>query len=179
MPILKRTRGGPVPKHAALRDALASELRSPAEFGQPLIDEEHLERSGAVLVTVVWDRWADVEEQHRPEIIESAYRKSDPETAERITLAGGFTFPEAFEAEMLPYEVRPNLRSTDPVSAEMCDAAMLDLGASLAFGGGPVLKLQSEAQARRYLDELVRCLPESKEVWSVLRPARVSFMTGR
>ena len=177
MAVRKRTYGdefGLRSEHAVLRDELAAELRDGRRFGQPFVEEEHFPRSGAVSVTVVWDRWVGVEDRYRPEIIESSYRDAEPEIAERISLAGGFTVPEAVDLDTRTFEVRADPRVTDSVTAVQVAAALRELGASdgFPFEPMPVLRLETEREAHEYRDELIARLPESNGVWEIVRHVR-------
>ena len=87
-------------------------------------------------------------------------------------MAVGLTFPEAYEAGMLPFQVIPLLRKGDLVSAEDCLKAMLDEGASPIFPGGkPELRFASEREAEESIERLVKRLPGSEPVWAVVREA--------
>src|SRR5438552_3748912 len=101
-----------------LVDELAHELEQGSESGQPVIDEQHFPGTGKMRATVLWDKWDPVPHEERVEIILRAYEKAEGrDVRERLALAVGLTFPEAFEAGMLPFQVIPLLRKGDPVSA--------------------------------------------------------------
>src|SRR4051794_26535640 len=98
---------------------LAHELKQSRESGQPVIHEQHFSRTGKMRVTVLWDKWDDVPHEERAEIILNAYENVEgKDPRENLALAVGWTFPEAYEAGMLPFQVIPLLRKGDPVSAE-------------------------------------------------------------
>ena len=128
---------------------LAHELKQSHDAGQPVIHEHHFSRTGKMRVTVLWDQWDDVPHEERAEIILKAYENAEgTDFREKIALAVGLTFPEGFEAGMLPFQVIPLLRKGDPVSAEDCLKAMHDEGASQLFPGGkPELRFASEKEA--------------------------------
>ncbi len=156
------------PRRPELIDALAGELKSGREFGQPIIEEEHF-KTGAVRVVVIWDRWDDVPEDVRANVIADAYRRAEGEDfANRIALIGGYTIPEAYASGMLPFQVMPALRPGDAVTPEQCHRAMIDQGASLLFDPKrPQLRFGTEEEAAACLKRLVERLPESEHVWQV------------
>src|SRR5262245_8396952 len=87
---------------------LASELKSNRAFGQPRIEEEVFPKTNLIKVNVIWDRWHNTPDADRTEIILRAYEQVEgKDYRDRITLAGGFTFPEAHEMGHLPYQILP------------------------------------------------------------------------
>jgi hypothetical protein len=154
-----------------LVDELARELKQSHESGQPVIDEQHFSRTGKIRVTVLWDKSDDVPHEERAEIILKAYENAEgKDVRENVALVVGLTFPEAYEAGMLPFQVIPLLRKGDPVSAEDCLKAMLDEGASKLFPDGtPELRFASESEAKKSIERLVKRLPGSEPVWAVVR----------
>jgi hypothetical protein len=159
-----------------LVDELTHELKQSHESGQPVIDEQHFSRTGKMRVTVLWDKWEDVPHEERVEIILKAYENAEgKDVRENVVLAVALTFPEAYEAGMLPFQVIPLLRKGDPVSAEDCVKLMLAEGAStLIPGGKPELRFPSENEAKESIKRLVKRLPESEPVWAVVQePGRI------
>lgn len=154
-----------------LVDELAHELKQGSESGQPVIDEQHFPGTGKIRAIVFWDKWDPVPHEERAEIILRAYEKAEgKEVRERLALAVGLTFPEAFEAGMLPFQVIPLLRKGDPVSAEDCYQAMVDEGASHLFPDGkPELRFATEESAKVSIQRLVKRLPGSEPVWAIAR----------
>ncbi|WP_165074897.1 hypothetical protein [Paludisphaera rhizosphaerae] len=152
---------------------LSRELRENHESGQPVIREDHYPRTGMRRVTVVWDEWKDVPHEERVDVVRRAYQEVEgQEIADKLALILGLTYPEAYEAEMLPCEVVPLLRKGDPVTEEECLAAMRAEGASLLFPGGkPRLLFASRQEADAALGRLVEQLPRSKAVWTIMIPA--------
>ena len=175
MPVVKTRYAAPnVSRFADLRDRLVSEWREPRAFGQPLIREEAFARSGLVGLSVIWDEWESRSDEERVAIILSAYAEvsgTNPEGC--VALASGFTEPEAAESGLLPFEVRPLLRKTDPPEWHTgCRQAMFDLGASdLWKKGQPRLRLPTEELAAEYVRELSTRVPGSDDVWTVTRAA--------
>ena len=98
MPVIRRT-VGPQETPADLADArndLVRELLRPRDFGQPLIEEEEFPRTGLLMVTVIWDRWAGVSDRNRSSAILGAYETAKGvEYRNRIAVALGLTVAEA------------------------------------------------------------------------------------
>jgi hypothetical protein len=151
--------------------ALVHELRESGESGQPVIHEHHFPRTGKMRVTALWDRWENVPHEERAEIIRRAYTEVEgAESLEKLALLVGLTFPEAYEAGMLPYQVVPLLREKDPVSLEDCLKAMEEEGASRLFPGGrPELRSATKEEAEAIRKRLIKRLPGSEAVWAVLQ----------
>src|SRR5438552_10259546 len=116
MPVIRRT-VGPQETPADLADArndLVRELLRPRDFGQPLIEEEEFPRTGLLMVTVIWDRWAGVSDRNRSSAILGAYETAKGvEYRNRIAVALGLTVAEAVDVGKMPYQVVPLLRPTD------------------------------------------------------------------
>jgi hypothetical protein len=155
---------------SALAPELAEELRSHREFGQPIIDEEHF-KTGAIRVSVLWDRWDGVASEDRGAAIIQAYRMVEgAEFARRIALAGGMTFPEAHASGMLPFQVIAALRRDDPVTPDQCRQAMIDEGAStLLDPNRPQLWFATEDEAEASLKRLALRLPGSEQIWQIMQ----------
>lgn len=167
----RKKRGTEERPHAVLGDLaerLADELRKNHPGGQPVIDEQVFP-SGKIRATVIWDAWDHLPLEDRTAIILRAYELTEgSDYRDRVALASGLTFPEAYAAGMLPFQVFPALRKGDAVTAEQCRQAMVDEGASTLFGvNTPQLRFASldEAEAARH--RLVQRLPESEPVWVV------------
>ncbi len=156
---------------SVLVTALVHELKESSESGQPLIHEHHFPRTGKMRVTVLWDRWEIVPHEERAEIIRRAYTEVEGmESSEKLALLVGLTFPEAYEAGMLPFQVIPLLRKDDPVSPEDCLRAMEQEGASRLFPGGkPELRFPTQKEAEACRERLIKRLPGSKPVWAVVQ----------
>lgn len=150
-------------------EELAAELKSDRETGgQPLIEEEHF-KTGAVRVLVIWDRWEHVLQEDRAEIISKGYELAfGNEIRDKIGLAIGLTVPEAQASGLLPFEVIPALRRSDPVSELDCFEALKAEGASNLFDDHkPHLFARTEADAESYRKRLIKRLPESEPIWLV------------
>src|SRR5947209_5250878 len=87
-----------------LVEELANELKHDRESGQPVIDEQHFPTTDKIRVNVLWDKWDDVPHEDRADIILRAYGTAEgKESRDKIALAVGLTFPEAYESGMLPF----------------------------------------------------------------------------
>ncbi len=150
---------------------LADELKLEKQFGQPLIEEEHYDLTGLIRVNVLWDRWQNIPHEYRSSVILNAYKIAESkEFADRITLATGLTFPEAHASGMLPFRVIAALRQGDAVTADQCRQAMIEEGAStLQDPNLPQLRFATEEEAEACLGRLSARLPESEQVWQILR----------
>ena len=92
------------------------------------------------------------------------------EYAARVRLASGYTFPEAVNSGMLPYQIIPAHRPGDPVTVEQCRQAMIAEGASLLVDPAhPPLLFGTEDQAQASRARLVERLPGSEPVWLINR----------
>lgn len=149
--------------------ALVTELKQPKEFGQPMIDEEVFAKTNLIRVLVLWDRWWEIPEEARTDVIRQAYLQADgQETADRLVLINGLTFPEAYDDELLPFEVIALHRRGDKYSLEECAQAMINQGASiLDRSDHPRLWFQTLQQAEECAERLKLSLPGSDDVWSI------------
>jgi hypothetical protein len=156
-------------KFSALLKELSDELRHGRDFGQPLIDEFVLPKTGALRVTVVWDKWAGVTDGERAEVILKAYEQAEgTEFVNNIALASGLTAPEAVELGLLPYRVSPALRKSDPFTVEQCRRVMIEQGASIvADPGRPILAFMRLEDAEKCVARLINALPKSESIWTV------------
>jgi len=152
-----------------LVDDLAKELRENRESGQPVIREERFPRTGKLRVDVLWDEWRDVPHELRVQVIRAAYLSAEGESyVGDLALVTGLTFPEAYEAGMLPFQVAPSIREGDPVTLDQCREAMLAEGASELFPGGSLrLRFASWDEAEAAKRRLVARLPGSEPVWKI------------
>ena len=167
-----RFRAGPlaVEPQVNLIGDLTAELRSTREVGQPTINEEEF-GTGVLRVNVFWDRWEEVPADERGEQIMAAYREVMGDSfVDKIGLLGGYTFPEAVALGLLPYQVIPLVRKGDPVTVEQCRQAMLDAGASTLFPGHKTqLRFATPGQAEVGRNQLVKSLPASEPVWTIVK----------
>jgi hypothetical protein len=156
------------PKGGGLAERLADELRASHESGQPTIDEQQYP-SGKSRVTVIWDDWDPLNLEDRTAVISRAYELAEgPDSRNRIALASGLTVPEAYSAGMLPFQVFPAIRKSDPVSVEECRKALIEEGASLLVSvDNPQLRFASADEAEAARNRLIRRLPKSEAVWVV------------
>lgn len=160
-------------------EKLAAELKSGRDFGQPMVYEQEY-ATGKLRVIVIWDEWADAPLEERSAIILRAYELAEgPDYAERIALASGLTVPEAAAAGMLPFQIIPGLRQTDPVTFEQVREAMLAEGAS-TLGGTQTLQLRfaTEEEAEACRQRLARRLPGSEPIWIINREIQARDYAG-
>jgi hypothetical protein len=172
MPRIRRGLEQPLrPAYAGLVKALEDELRNEREGGQPTIDELHFPETNAIRVTVIWDRWEGMPDEDRQAVILQAYENVEgKEFRDRIALAIGLTVPEAEESGLLPYAVVPVVRRGDPVTLEQCFEAMMEQGGSvLSDPKKPALRFASQGEADRCVQRLIKQLPASEPVWSVVQ----------
>jgi len=153
-----------------LTEQLAAELRGGREWGQPTIHEEEFP-TGLIRATVIWDEWDHLSHEDRTAVILQAYERAEGAAyRDLVTLASGLTVPEAYGVGMLPYQVLPALRKGDPVTADDCRRAMVEMGAStLVAPDQPQLRFLLEEEAEAAVKELGRRLPGSEPVWHVHR----------
>lgn len=153
-----------------LTDRLAAELRENRESGQPVI-EEQVFPTGKLRVTVIWDEWDRLPLEDRTAVILRAFEIAESrDYRDNIALASGLTFPEAYASGMLPFQVFPALRASDPVTSEQCRQAMIDEGAStLLDSDKPQLRFATQEQAEAATQRLTKHLPNSDQVWVITR----------
>jgi hypothetical protein len=158
----------PVRAKRALVERLARELKSGHDYGQPTIYELEY-RTRKLRVNVIWDEWAGVPLEDRSATILRAYEQAEgAEYRDRIALASGLTVPEAHAAGMLPVQIIPAVRPSDPVTPEQAREAMLAVGASkLADPQAPQLWLSTKEEAEACRRRLVERLPGSEHVWII------------
>jgi hypothetical protein len=152
------------PRHTDLVNELAEELRRNRQFGQPRIEETEFS-TGAVRVYVFWDKWEGLPDQERVEVILDAYEQVEGKAyRDRITLAAGWTFPEARELDLILYRVEPPpaARLASPETRARYHEAMRRLGASDLFGSGePELWVGTREEAEACRERLREELPGS------------------
>jgi hypothetical protein len=159
------------PRYPNLVAELAEELRHSRRFGQPLIREQRFPKTDVIRTTVIWDKWEPLHDEDRLATILEAYEEVEgDEFRNRVALAIGLTVPEAHEAGLLPVQVATALRASDPVTAEQCRDAMIEVGASLLLSPErPVLRFATVEEAEQCVRELVKRLPGSEPVWSITK----------
>ena len=151
-----------------LVEELSQQLIDENPVAQPLIYEYEL-RGGLLRVIVVWDRWLSLPLEERTAIILAAYKSHGHEN---IALASGLTVPEAVALGLLQFRVIPALRKSDGISPETCWKTMKSLGASLLFDENkPELYFATREEAEQTIVELVKLLPGSDEIWTIVQEA--------
>ena len=89
------------PQAESLRDRLIHEFRKPKPSGEPLILEEGGVRAEPRHIYVVWEKWDDMPQVERSEIIFDAYTEVEgDEKAMEVTVAMGLTRREATELKL-------------------------------------------------------------------------------
>lgn len=149
---------------------LVKELKNAGETGQPRIEEQVFPKTNAIRTSVIWDKWESVPDDDRYQTILQAYEEAEGKAfRERIALALGLTVPEAVEAGLLPYRIIPLLRRGDAVTREQCREAMIAQGASVLMDPeNPPLHFATEEEAEACRQRLIRQLPGSEQVWSLV-----------
>lgn len=108
--------------HDKLVKRLAQELEShsPTDL-QPLILEERIDATGSRHVYAIWDKWKDLSDDERSQVIVEAYSQTEgPAVAEQITIAAGLTPIEALSLGLLPWKVvRKGKKTKMPVSPDL------------------------------------------------------------
>ncbi len=152
-----------------LVDELIEELRSPKDFGWPLVIETPIPRSSSKTLTVIWDKWQPYADEFRIDTALQAFGVVDgPAALDQIGLVESLTVPEARDAGMLPFRVVPLVRRDDPVTDADCRQAMIKLGAStLEDPLRPDFRFPTERMAEACRQALIEALPKSDNVWSV------------
>jgi hypothetical protein len=147
---------------------LAEELKGGHGGGQPVILEETF-HSGKRRVVVIWDKWEAVPTEERISTIHQAYAQVESSNyCDSITLADGFTVPEAQSLGLLPFSIIPALRKGDPVTWPQCKTAMVAEGAStLLDQERPQLRFASREEAEAAVARLTERLPGSGDVWVI------------
>jgi hypothetical protein len=145
--IIRGLTGSKNPQHPALVKRLAQELKATRGFGQPRIEEVPFP-NGALKIAVLWDKWEKVPGHERADVILRAYELSEGKAyRDRIALAIGLTFPEAYELGLLPYRLEPAPHKGEARAAEEYYQAMTEEGASKLFDGQqPVLRFATEEE---------------------------------
>src|SRR5581483_11036149 len=132
MPVIETNLTSGSPRDKELYEELVAELRNPHPRGQPLIEIKQMNREGLRHVHVIWDKWDGCSPETRAAIIREAFAEvkgKDYEKAIAITVAA--TVPEAGEAGLLPFEVKPyGWHKLDKAAMEEVRDALLAEGAS-------------------------------------------------
>jgi hypothetical protein len=168
--VRKRFEDPPRRTVGSLVQRLVDELKSDRVSGQPQIEEEEFPTK-KLRVNVIWDEWDRVPLEDRTATILRAYEEAEgPEYRDRIALASGLTVPEAHAAGMLPYQVIPAIRKSDPVTLDQCRKALIDEGASILLGKDqPQLRFATDEEAEAARKRLAERLPNSEPVWIVTK----------
>lgn len=156
-----------------LAERLAEELGSDREAGQPVI-YERVFGTGKASVNVIWDAWDGLSLQKRSATIHRAYELAEGAAArDRVALASGLTVAEAHAAGMLPFQIVPAVRKSDPLTPEQATQALLDEGASrLGPSGAVQLRFANPEEAEAARQRLLRRFPGTEEVWLILADAQ-------
>jgi hypothetical protein len=169
MPIIETTSPSGDPMERELYEELVAELRCPRAHGQPLIEIKQMKRDGLKHVYVIWDKWRECPPETRASIIRDAFaevRGAEYEKSIAITIAA--TVPEAGEAGLLPYQVKPYgwWKLTKPESDEVRTALLNEGASTLSETGLPMLRFATMPQAEEAVRKLKLALP--KYEWDVV-----------
>jgi len=165
--------------NGSLVNRLAEELKANRDWGQPVIEE--LESpTGNLSITVIWDAWDRLPQENRTVTILRAYELVEGgDYRDRVALASGLTVPEAYSIGMLPFQIIPVLRKSDPVTPEECLEAMIQEGASVLMSADrPQLRFTSLEDAEAAMRRLVQRLPSSDQVWAITQEASAELKLG-
>ena len=143
-----------------LTRALADELVSPKDHPLPLIVERLIRGTKSRHVWVVWDRWGDLDEEERTDIIVQAYAKAEGDkAADNISIALGFLPKEAIRFGVVPFVLmlqhpldqrRPDYGETFAREAEK----------TILGSEAKELRYPTEAEAEQAVERLHRLNPE-------------------
>lgn len=163
------------PEHEKLVRRLAQELKAqePKASGsdlQPLILEQEIEATGSRHVHVIWDRWRELPEEQRSDIIWEAYAAAEgPEAVERITLASGVTPEEAVVLGLLPFKVVPTRQRHEarPSLAKYKKAMQAEARNTVLGAEAEELRYPRQDEAAEAKSRLEKALPGSE--WVILQ----------
>lgn len=158
------------PEHDKLVRRLVQELRAPGDDSLPLILEQSIEATGSRHVHVIWDRWKDLSEEQRSDVVWEAYTQAEgAKAAEEITIATGATPAEAVVLGLLPFKLVPARKRHEaaPPMAK-CKKALKAEARNTVLGSDAdelrYPRLEDADQARRRLE---KALPGSE--WVVVQ----------
>jgi hypothetical protein len=161
------------PKHNSLVKKLARQLKASSDNLQPLIIEEQVPSTKSRHVHVIWDRRKELDDEQRSAVIVDAYTQAEgPETAATITIADGATPQEALALGMLPFEVAPARKKTDPIPLEAFQAAQAREAQNTLLGPrAKELRYAHLEDAQQAYERLKQVLSGSS--WAVVQEAAV------
>lgn len=169
MPVIETDFSGVSSRQKHLFDQLVEELKSPKSSGQPRIEIRQMKRDGLKHVHVIWDEWDECPPEERAEIIREAFvaTKGSPyEKSIAITMAA--TTPEAVEAGLLPYEVKPfrwHLMK-EPERSAVREALLREGASPLGRSWLPILAFASPEQGEEAVHRLKLSAPNFE--WGVV-----------
>jgi len=174
MPVIETDFAAGGTQRKGLFDELVAELNAPQSSGQPVVEIRKMSRDGLRHVHVIWDKWDGCPPERRASIIRDAFiaaKGAEYEKSIAITIAA--TVPEAQDAGLLPFEVKPSRRSTyDLTARHKAYQVLLDEGASpLGTAWHPLLAFANPEQAEDAVRRLKIAAPEFE--WGVveIRPS--------
>ncbi len=149
--------------------ALFKELTAAGGGLQPLI-LEHVVQPGPVrYVTVIWDKWKDVPEDVRPQIVLAAYERAESKGyADSIMTAEAMTATEALSLGLLPFSVVPMRRQDDSVGLDEYRKALGEEAKRTVLGAkAKELRYARQEDADAAFNRLTKRLPGSQ--WTVAK----------
>jgi hypothetical protein len=131
---------------------------------QPAFIEQQMPVSFARHVYVIWDRWVDVPEDERSDVILRAYGRFEGEASTNIAFGIGVTGQEAVELGLLPFVVQySNLEHVAPIDCEK--AKKNELSSTILGIRSSELRYPTHEEAELAVERLQSAVPGSK--WTV------------
>lgn len=169
MPVIETDFATATPRDKELLESLVKELLAPRASGQPVVEIRQMSRGGLRHIHVIWDSWDDVPPERRASIIREAFTEvkgAEYEKSIAITIAA--TVPEAVDAGLLPFGVKPfGWHGLDKDARSRVRQALLDEGGSeLTPGWVPDLRFAGMDAAREAVQRLKHAAPDFD--WNVV-----------
>lgn len=154
-------------EHEDLVELLADEIAR-GQNAQPACIEEEYAVTHSRHIYVVWDRWSNLPDDERTDVIVRAYAKAEgEEVAENIAVAIGVTGDEAVNMGLLPYVVStpPNAREEFPPQVQ---AALRQERENTILGPQAVeLRYPTFPDASKAVARLKNAVPHQE--WAIIR----------
>jgi hypothetical protein len=148
-------------------DDLVEELVDGLTYGQktqPAFIEQEMPVSFARHVYVIWDRWAEVPDDERSDVILRAYGKFEGEASTNIAFGIGVTGQEAVELGLLPFVVQYSSREHEALID--CEKVKKDELSNTILGTrSGELRYPTHDEAELAVERLQEALPKSK--WTI------------
>jgi hypothetical protein len=158
--------------NAKLVQDLASEIRQPSGKIMPYILEEEVPATGLRSVTVIWDRWKEVSDEDRADVILAAYESAEGKKyADTIAMPTGLTPIEAHALGYLPFKVESLRHKGDRVTeADYRKALAVEAGRTLLGKHANELRYPRSEEAHDACSRMTKTLPGSQ--WGVVEELR-------